>query len=124
MYMRMRPRVMVSAQVKKTFSGPQIRIMTKNRTCTPTSKWMALSGVLRPRSTRENHFGRVPERPIAYQVLVPPLKQAIDTAKTELSSANRTSTQAPPHTSVASVNTGNASASGMPAALLTPIPTR
>ena len=50
------------------------------------------------------------------------MKQAIDTAKTELSSANSSSTQAPPHTSVARVNTGNASASGMPAALLTPIP--
>ena len=50
---------MVRAQVKKTFSGPQIRIRMKNSTCTPTSKWMALSGVLRLLSTLENHFGRV-----------------------------------------------------------------
>src|SRR5919197_1718560 len=68
---------------------------------------MALSGVCRFASTLPSQAGRTPERPIPYQVLVPPLKQAIDTAMAEFSRANRISTQAPPHSLVAIVNTGN-----------------
>ena len=69
-------------------------------------------------------MGSTPERPIAYQVLVPPLKHAIDSATAEFSSANSSSTQAPPQTRWAMVATGNAVAVGIVPTLLTPMPLR
>ena len=83
-----------------------------------------MTGVFLVGFTFPTAFGSTPDRPIAYQVRVPPLKHAIDTAIAEFSSANSRNTQAPPHTRCASVATGNADAVGMPPTLLTPMPTR
>ena len=83
-----------------------------------------MTGVFRAGFTFPRADGSTPERPIAYQVLVPPLKHAIDTAIAEFSRANSRNTQAPLHTRSASVATGNADAVGMPATLSTPMPTR
>ena len=90
----------------------------------PTCRWIALTGVFRFGLTLPRVLGSTPDRPIAYQVLVPPLKQAIDTAIAEFSRANSRKTQAPPHTRCASVATGNAAAVGMLPTLSTPMPTR
>ena len=81
-------------------------------------------GVWRFGLTLPSALGSTPERPMAYQVRVPPLKQAMDTAMAEFSSANSRNTQAPPQTRWASVATGNAAADGIDPVLLTPMPTR
>ena len=60
---------------------------------------------------------------IAYQVLVQPLKHAMDSATSYLSSANSSSTQAPPQTRWENVATGQAAAVGMAPVLSTPMPT-
>ena len=73
----------------------------------PTSRAIALSGVFRFGLTLPTVLGSTPERPIAYQVLVPPLKHAMDSAMAEFSSANSSSPHAPPHTRWAIVATGN-----------------
>ena len=114
---------MVFAQAR-TFSTPQMRMQANAMTCTATSRLMALTGVFLAGFTLPRALGSTPDRPIAYQVLVPPLKHAIDTAIAEFSSANSRNTQALPHTRCASVATGNADAVGMPATLFTPMPTR
>ena len=85
---------------------------------------MALTGVLRAGLTFPTILGSTPDRPIAYQVRVPPLKHAMDSAMAEFSSANSSSTQAPPQTRWASVATGKAVAVGMLPTLLVPMPTR
>ncbi len=96
--MNTRPMVIAFAQEKNTFAAPKIRTSTNARTCTPTSRWMALTGVLRFGLTFPSLAGSTPDRPIAYQVRVPPLKHAMDRAMAEFSSANSSSTQPPPHT--------------------------
>ena len=93
-------------------------------TCTPTCRAIALSGVFRLALTLPTIFGSTPERPIAYQVRVPPLKHAMDSAMAEFSSANSSSTQAPPQTRWAIVATGKAVAVAMPPTLATPMPSR
>src|SRR5215469_15167131 len=98
MYIRMRPSVMVRAHVKNTSDGPKMMARTKARTLTPSSRVIALSGVFLFVDTLLSHAGSTPERPIAYQVRVPPLKHAIDTAIVELSRANRSSIHAPAQT--------------------------
>src|SRR5215467_8339035 len=98
MYIRMRPSVIVNAHVKNTSATPKMMASTKARTLTRSSRVIALSGVFRVGDTFPSHAGTTPERPIAYQVLVPPLKQAIDTAIVELSRANRSKIHAPAQT--------------------------
>src|SRR5437773_8497726 len=112
------------AQEKNTFSAPKIRIRTKASTLTAVSRVIALSGVFRDGATLPNAFGRTPDRPIAYHVRVPPLKQAIETAIAEFSRAKRSKTHAPPQTRCASVATGHAVAVGILSTLSTPMPTR
>jgi hypothetical protein len=72
-----------------------------------------LTGVFRFGFTFPKAVGSTPERPIPYQVRVPPLKQAIDTAIAEFTRAKSRKTQAPGQTSCASVATGHAAAVGM-----------
>src|SRR5215475_3660571 len=124
MYISTSMRVMALAQVKNTSSAPQMMTHANATTFTATSRWIALTGVFRFGFTFPRADGSTPDRPIAYQVLVPPLKHAIDTAMAEFSSANSRNTQAPLHTRCASVATGHAAAVGMPATLSTPMPTR
>src|SRR5215467_6674232 len=123
-YIRTSPIVMAFAHVKNTFSTPQISTHTNAMTCTATSRWIALIGVFLFGFTFPRAAGSTPERPMPYQVLVPPLKQAIDTAIAEFSRAKSRKTQAPLHTRCASVATGNADAVGMLPTLSTPMPTR
>src|ERR1700733_545239 len=125
-YIRTRPMVIAFAQEKNTFVTPQISTHANAMTCTPTCRAIALSGVFRFALTLPTIDGSTPERPIAYQVRVPPLKQAMDRAMAEFSSANSSSTQPPPHTRCANVATGKA-AFGLVIAevgVLTPMPTR
>src|SRR6516225_2952521 len=124
MYIRIRPSVIALAQVRNTFVTPQISTQANATTFTATSRWIALTGVFRFRFTLPKAVGSTPERPMPYQVLVPPLKQAIDTAIAELSRAKSRKTQAPPQTRWASVATGQAVAVGMLPTLLTPMPFR
>src|SRR6266487_2389297 len=124
MYISTSPIVIAFAQLKNTFSAPQMITHRNATTFTATSRWIALTGVFRAGFTFPRADGSTPERPIAYQVLVPPLKHAIDTAIAEFSRANSRNTQAPLHTCCASVATGKADAVGMPATLSTPMPTR
>src|SRR5215467_184743 len=124
MYIRTRPSVIALAQVINTSVTPQIRTQANATTFTATSRWIALAGVFRFGFTFPRALGSTPDRPIPYQVLVPPLKQAIDTAIAELSRAKSRKTQAPLHTRCASVATGNAAAVGMLPTLCTPMPTR
>ena len=112
------------AQVRNTFVTPKMSTQANAMTFTMTSRLIALTGVFLFGFTLPRAVGRTPDRPIPYQVLVPPLKHAIDTAIAEFSRANSRNTQAPPHTRCASVATGNAAAVGMPATLFTPMPTR
>src|SRR6185295_10165835 len=107
-YMRTRPIVIALAQEKNTSSAPQISTHANARTCTPTCRLIALTGVFLVGFTFPTIFGSTPDRPIAYQVRVPPLKHAMDRAMAEFSSAKSSSTQAPPQTRWASVATGNA----------------
>src|SRR5690242_5640864 len=123
-YISTRPMVIALAQEKNTFSAPQISTHANAMTCTPTCSVIALTGVLRVGLTLPTIFGSTPDRPIAYQVRVPPLKQAMDSATAEFSSANSSSTQAPPHTRWAMVATGQAVAVGMLPVLATPMPFR
>ena len=90
----------------------------------PTSRWIELTGVFRFGFTFPRAVGSTPERPIPYQVLVPPLKEAIDTAIAEFSRAKSRKTQAPPQIRCANVATGHAVAVGMDPTLLTPMPFR
>src|SRR5213592_750471 len=124
MYISTSPIVKAFAQVKNTSSTPQIRTQANATTCTATSRWIELTGVFRFGFTFPRAVGSTPERPMAYQVLVPPLKQAIDTAIAEFSRAKSRKTQAPLHTCCANVATGHAVAVGMVPTLLTPMPTR
>src|ERR1700749_4445050 len=124
MYISTRPMVIALAQVRNTSETPQIRMQTNATTCMPTSRWIALTGVFRFGFTFPRAVGSTPDRPIPYQVLVPPLKQAIDTAIAEFSRAKSRNTQAPPQTRWASVATGQAVAVGMLPTLLTPMPFR
>src|ERR1700680_3352392 len=124
MYIATRPIVIAFAQEKNTLVTPKISTQTNAMTWTPTSRWIALIGVLRFGLTFPRAVGSTPDRPIAYQVRVPPLKQAIDKAMAEFSSAKRSSTHAPPHTRCAIVATGKAVALGMLPTLFTPTPTR
>src|SRR6266487_1763933 len=124
MYISTSPIVIAFAHVKNTSSAPQMITHTKAMTCTATSRLIELSGVFRFGFTFPKAVGSTPERPMAYQVLVPPLKQAIDTAIAEFSKAKSRKTQAPLHTCCANVATGHAVAVGMVPALLTPMPTR
>src|SRR5438094_9493096 len=124
MYISTSPIVKAFAQVKNAAPTPQSRTQANATTCTATSRWIELTGVFRAGFTFPRAVGSTPERPIAYQVLVPPLKHAIDTAIAEFSRANSRNTQAPLHTRSASVATGKAVAVGMPATLSTPMPTR
>src|SRR5580693_5666435 len=125
MYISTRPIVIALAQEKNTLAAPKISTKTNARTCTPTSRWMALIGVLRFGLTLPRAAGRTPDRPIAYQVRVPPLKHAIDSAMAEFSSANSSSTQPPPHTRWAIVATGNGPLGlAVDARLPIPVPTR
>src|SRR6516165_8743927 len=123
-YIRIRPIVIALAQVRNTFEAPQIRTQTNATTCTATSRWMELTGVFRFGFTFPSAVGSTPDRPMPYQVLVPPLKQAIDTAIAEFSRAKSRNTQAPPQTRCANVATGQAVAVGMVPTLLTPMPFR
>src|SRR5215468_8248700 len=125
MYISISPIVMAFAQVKNTSVTPQIRTHAKATTCTATSRWIALTGVFLVGFTFPSAVGSTPDRPIAYQVLVPPLKQAIETAIAEFSSANSRKTQAPLHTRWAKIATGHG-ALRLPVAatLSTPMPTR
>src|SRR5207247_10950752 len=106
-----------SAQRKKTSPPPQISTTSNARTCTPTCRLIALTGVFLVGFTFPTTFGSTPDRPTAYQVRVPPLKHAMDRAMAEFSSAKSSSTQAPPQTRWASVATGEADAVGMPPTL-------
>src|SRR5215467_10687315 len=124
MYISIRQSVMAFAQVKNTSVTPQISTHANATMFTATSRLIALTGVFRFGFTFPSAPGSTPERPIAYQVLVPPLKHAIDTAIAEFSRANSRKTQAPPHTRWASVATGKADAVGMLPTLSTPMPTR
>src|SRR5689334_11916274 len=124
MYISTSPIVMAFAQGKNTFVTPHIRTQTNATMFTATSRWIALTGVFRFGFTFPRAVGSTPERPIPYQVLVPPLKQAIDTAIAEFSKAKSRNTQAPPQTRWASVATGQAVAVGMLPTLLTPMPFR
>src|SRR5215471_18780041 len=124
MYISTKPIVIALAQVRNTFETPQISTQANATTCIPTSRWIELTGVFRFGFTFPRAVGSTPERPMAYQVLVPPLKQAIDTAIAEFCRAKSRKTQAPPHTRCANVATGNAAAVGMVPTLLTPMPTR
>src|SRR5215831_2123431 len=121
MYISTSQIVIAFAQLKNTSSAPQISTHANATTFTATSRWIALTGVFLAGFTFPRAAGSTPDRPIAYQVLVPPLKHAIDTAMAEFNSRN---TQAPLHTRCASVATGHADAVGMPATLSTPMPTR
>src|SRR5438552_6186936 len=116
--------VIMLAHEKNTFSAPKIRIRTKAATLTMVSSVIALSGVFRDGTTFPKAFGRTPDRPIAYQVRVPPLKHAIETAIAEFNRAKRSKTHAPPQTRCASVATGHAVAVGILSTLLTPMPMR
>src|SRR5262249_55991100 len=98
MYISTSPIVMAFAQLKNTSVTPQIRTHAKATTCTATSRWIALIGVFLVGFTFPSALGSTPDRPIAYQVLVPPLKQAIETAIPEFSTPKRRNPQAPPHT--------------------------
>src|SRR6201989_1825917 len=89
-YMRTRPIVMALAQEKNTSSAPQISTHTNARTCTPTCRLIALTGVFLVGFTFPTIFGSTPDRPIAYQVRVPPLKHAMDRAMAEFSNAKTT----------------------------------
>src|SRR5580693_7380335 len=119
MYMNTRPMVIALAQEKNTLAAPQMSTHTNAMICTPTCRVIALSGVFRLLFTLPTILGSTPERPIAYQVRVPPLKHAMDSAIAEFSSANSSSTQAPPHTRWAIVATGQAVAVGIPPILAT-----
>src|ERR1700749_1845538 len=112
-YMRTRPIVIALAQEKNTFSAPQISTHTNARTCTPTCRLTALTGVFLVGFTFPTLLGSIPARPIAYQARVPPLKHAMDRAIAEFSSAKSSSPQAPPHTRWAIVATGQAVAGGI-----------
>src|SRR6266566_6618516 len=116
-YISTSPIVMALAQVKNTSVTPQISTHANAMTFTTTSRWIALTGVFRFGFTFPSAVGSTPDRPIAYQVLVPPLKQAIETAIAEFSRAKSRKTQAPLHTRSASAATGNVVAVGMPATL-------
>src|SRR5580693_10463693 len=118
-YISTRPMVIAFAQEKNTFVTPQISTHRNAMTCTPTCSAIALSGVFRFALTLPTILGSTPERPIAYQVRVPPLKHAMDSAIAEFSSANSSSTQAPTHTRWAIVATGQAVAVGIPPILAT-----
>src|SRR5262249_3170791 len=107
-----------------TSSTPQMSTHANATMFTATSRWIALTGVFRFGFTFPRADGSTPDRPIAYQVLVPPLKHAIETAIAEFSKSRTRKTQAPLHTPSASVATGNVVAVGMPATLFTPMPTR
>src|SRR6516225_8156328 len=124
MYISIRQSVMAFAQLKNTSVTPQISTHTKATTFTAISRLIALTGVFRFGFTFPSAVGSTPERPMAYQVLVPPLKQAIDTAIAEFSRAKSRKTQAPLQTRCASVATGHAVAVGMEPTLDTPIPFR
>src|SRR5215470_3312903 len=124
MYIRTSPIVMAFAQLKNTSSAPQISTHANAMTFTATSRWIALTGVFRFGFTFPRAVGSTPDRPMPYQVLVPPLKQAIDTAIAEFSRAKSRKTQAPLQTRCASVATGHAVAVGMEPTLDTPIPFR
>src|SRR6266566_4313632 len=117
MYISTSPIVMAFAQVKNTSVTPQIRTHANAMTCTATSRLIALTGVFLAGFTFPSAVGSTPDRPIAYQVLVPPLKQAIETAIAEFSRAKSRNTQALPQTRSASTATGNVVAVGMPATL-------
>src|SRR6516162_1579360 len=114
-YIRISPIVIALAQVRK---------QTNATTWTATSRWIELTGVFRFGFTLPRAVGSTPDRPMPYQVRVPPLKQAIDTAIAEFTRANSRNTQAPAQTRCASVATGHAAAVGMVPTLLTPMPFR
>src|SRR5215470_6980041 len=125
MYIRIRPSVIALAQVRNTFVTPQIRTQANATTFTATSRWIAFTGVFRPGFTFPRPVGSTPERPMPYQVLVPPLKQAIETAMAEFSRAKSRNTQALPQTRWARTATGNGALGlAVAATLLTPVPTR
>src|ERR1700731_5488194 len=126
MYIATRPIVIAFAQERNTFVTPKISTHTNASTCTPTSRWIALIGVLRFGLTFPRAVGSTPDRPMAYQVRVPPLKHAMDKAMAEFSSAKSSSTHAPPHTRCASGATGKAALGLVMAAIgvFTPMPTR
>src|ERR1051326_4338271 len=124
MYIRTRPMVIALAQEKNTMSACQMSTQMNAMTWTPTCRVIALAGVFLAGFTLPTLFGSTPERPIAYQVLVPPLKHAIDSATAELSSANSSSTQAPLQTRWENVATGQAAAAGMDLVPFTPMPDR
>src|SRR6266581_8920659 len=107
MYISTRQSVMAFAQLMNTSLTPQISTHTKATTFTMTSRWIALTGVFLFGLTFPMAVGSTPDRPIAYQVLVPPLKQAIETAIAEFSRAKSRNTQALPQTRSASTATGN-----------------
>src|SRR5258708_12740596 len=98
MYISTRPLVIAFAQEKNTLSTPQISTQIKAIACVPTSRWIALTGVFRFGLTLPSGVGRTPERPMAYQVLVPPLKQAMATATAASSRPHSTQHQPPPPT--------------------------
>src|SRR5258706_14564883 len=109
MYISTRAIVIAVGKENNASLAPQIRTQTKAITCMPTSRWIALTGVFFAGLTLPSAVGSTPERPMAYQVLVPPLKEAIDTAMAELISANSSSTQPPLHTRWAMIATGHGS---------------
>src|ERR1700688_3759785 len=126
MYIATRPMVIALAQEKNTLVTPKMSTHTNATTCMPTSTWIALIGVFRAGLTLPSAVGSTPERPIEYQVRVPPLKHAMDRAIAEFSKAKSSSTHAPPHTRCASVATGKAALGLVIAAIgvFTPMPTR
>src|SRR2546430_13297129 len=97
-YMNTRPIVIAFAQEKNTFSAPQISTHANARTCTPTCRLIALTGVFLVGFTFPTIFGSTPDRPIAYHVRVPPLKHAMDRAMAKFSSAKSSRTKVLPQT--------------------------
>src|SRR5260370_42262531 len=67
MYIATRPIVIAFAQERNTFVTPKISTHTNASTCTPTSRWIALIGVLRFGLTFPRAVGSTPDRPMAYQ---------------------------------------------------------
>src|ERR1700747_3457248 len=64
-YMSTRPIVMALAQEKNTSSAPQISTHANARTCTPTCRLIALTGVFLVGFTFPTIFGSTPDRRVA-----------------------------------------------------------
>src|SRR5712692_3610201 len=67
MYIATRPIVIAFTQERNTFVTPKISTHTNASTCTPTSRWIALIGVLRFGLTFPRAVGSTPDRTMAYQ---------------------------------------------------------